>query len=52
MYNADKPELWSVAGEGPIITDNFPYIEYFRSLPKDAPPNVGVYSRNVAEVLK
>jgi spermidine synthase len=52
MYNADKPELLRVAGEGPVITDNFPYIEYFRSLPKDGPPNVEVYTRNVAEVLK
>jgi hypothetical protein len=52
MYNADKPELVAVAGEGPLITDNFPYIEYFRSLPKDGPPNVDVYSRDVREVLK
>lgn len=51
-YNASKPELERVAGEGPIITDNHPYIEYFRSLPKDGPPDVSVYSRNVAEVLK
>jgi spermidine synthase len=52
MYNADKPELLTVAGDGPLITDNFPYIEYFRSLPKDGQPDVGVYSHNVAEVLK
>jgi spermidine synthase len=52
MYNADKPELVAVAGDGPVITDNFPYIEYFRSLPKDGPPNTDVYSRNVSEVLK
>ncbi|HZU05170.1 MAG TPA: fused MFS/spermidine synthase [Chloroflexota bacterium] len=52
LYNASKPELLRVAGEGPIITDNFPYIEYFRSLPKDGPPDVSVYSRNVSEVLK
>ena len=51
-YNADKPELLQVAGEGPILTDNFPYIEYFRSLPKDGPPNVDVYTRDVREVLK
>jgi spermidine synthase len=52
MYSANKAELVEVAGPGPVITDNFPYIEYFRSLPKDAGPNVGVYSRNVAEALK
>ncbi len=52
MYNADKPELLSVAGPGPVITDNFPYIEYFRSLPRDGGPDVSVYTRNVAEVLK
>jgi spermidine synthase len=52
MYNADKPELMAVAGDGPLITDNFPYIEYFRSLPKDGQPDVGAYSHNVEEVLK
>jgi hypothetical protein len=52
MYNASKPELIEVAGPGPVITDNFPYIEYFRSLPRDGPPDVSVYSRNVAEVLE
>jgi spermidine synthase len=52
LYNASKPELERVAGEGPIITDNHPYIEYFRSLPKDGPPDVSMYSHNVAEVLK
>jgi spermidine synthase len=52
MYNASKPELLQVAGAGPVITDNFPYIEYFRSLPQDAQPDVSVYSRNVAEILR
>lgn len=51
-YNASKPELEAVAGDGPLLTDNHPYIEYFRSLPKDGPPNTGVYSRNLPEVLK
>ena len=52
MYNANKAELIEVAGPGPVITDNFPYIEYFRNLPKDDVPNVGVYTRNISEVLK
>ncbi|MBX5490077.1 MAG: fused MFS/spermidine synthase [Chloroflexi bacterium] len=51
-YNASKPELERVAGDGPIITDNHPYIEYFRSLPRDGPPDVTGYSHNVAEILK
>ncbi|HLH21402.1 MAG TPA: fused MFS/spermidine synthase [Chloroflexota bacterium] len=52
MYNASKPELLDVAGPGPIITDNFPYVEYFRSLPKDGYPDLSVYSHNVDEILK
>jgi spermidine synthase len=52
MYNANKDELVDVAGPGPIITDNFPYVEYFRSLPKDGYPDLSVYSHDVTEILK
>ena len=52
MYNADKPELVETAGPGPTITDDFPYVEYFRSLPQDDLPDTGHYSRNVAEILR
>ncbi|HEY7060937.1 MAG TPA: fused MFS/spermidine synthase [Chloroflexota bacterium] len=52
MYNASKPELVEAAGPGPIITDNFPYVEYFRSLPHDQEPDVSGYSHNVSEILK
>ncbi len=52
MYNANRDEMLGVAGPGPIITDNFPYVEYFRSLPKDGQPDVTVYSHDVSEVLR
>jgi spermidine synthase len=51
-YNASEAELRRVAGDGPIITDDRPAIEYFRSLPKDDPPNTQVYSRNVNAILR
>ncbi len=51
-YHAGTAELRRVAGDGPIITDDFPYVEYFRSLPKDGPPDLDGYSRNVQEVLR
>jgi spermidine synthase len=51
-YQASTPELRRVAGDGPIITDDFPYVEYFRSLPKDGPPKLDGYSRHVQDVLR
>jgi spermidine synthase len=51
-YNASEDELRRVVGDGPIITDDRPYIEFFRNLPVDEPPNMKVYSRDVRQVLR
>jgi spermidine synthase len=51
-FNASEVELRRVVGDGPIITDDRPIIEYFRSLPQDDPPDVKVYSRDLSHVLK
>ncbi|HEV2126787.1 MAG TPA: hypothetical protein VGW38_28865, partial [Chloroflexota bacterium] len=51
-FNASEAELRRVAGDGPIITDDRPSIEFFRSLPKDEPPNTKGYSRNVNAILR
>jgi spermidine synthase len=37
-YLASTDALRRFAGPGPLITDNSPYVEYFRSLPRDDPP--------------
>jgi spermidine synthase len=51
-FNASEDELRRVVGDGPIITDDRPYIEFFRNLPNDEPPNMKLYSRNLAGLLK
>ncbi|HET7770905.1 MAG TPA: fused MFS/spermidine synthase, partial [Chloroflexota bacterium] len=45
-FNASEAEIRRIVGAGPIITDDRPYIEFFRSLPDDAPPNMSLYSRD------
>lgn len=51
-FNATTDELRAVAGEGPVITDDRPYLEYFRSLPEDEPPDMKRYSRDVRQILR
>ncbi len=51
-FNASTEELRVVAGEGPVITDDRPYLEYFRSLPVDEPPDMKRYSRDTRQVLR
>ena len=51
-FNATTEELRAVAGDGPIITDDRPYLEYFRSLPQDEPPDMKRYSRDVRKILR
>jgi len=51
-FNASEIELRRVVGAGPVITDDRPYLEFFRSLPQDEPPNMKVYSRDLTQVLK
>ena len=51
-FNASEQELRRIVGDGPIITDDRPYIEFFRSLPDDDPPNMTIYSRDQRQVLR
>jgi spermidine synthase len=51
-FNASEQELRRIVGDGPIITDDRPYIEFFRSLPKDDPPNMSLYSRDQRQVVR
>ena len=39
LFTATDEELRRYAGDGPIVTDDHPYIEFFRSLPAD--PHAG-----------
>lgn len=38
MYVAGPPEVAAWVGEGPVLSDDRPLIEYFLSLPTDEPP--------------
>lgn len=51
-FNASADEVRARIGPGPIITDDRPYIEYFRSLPQDGPPDTSGYSRNIQPLLR
>lgn len=52
-YVAGPRELAAWVGDGPILTDDRPLIEYFLSLPKDDPPaELRNLRGNPAEVLK
>lgn len=51
-FNATGEEVRAKIGPGPIITDDRPSIEYFRSLPQDDPPDVTVYSRDIRPILR
>lgn len=51
-FNASEAELKRIVGDGPIITDDRPYIEYFRDLPVDQPPNMKLFSRDQRLVLR
>ena len=50
IYSAGPDEIRAFLGEGPVLTDNKPVIEYFLSLPKNDPPGgytgpAGVFER-------
>jgi spermidine synthase len=38
LYVADRAEVEAYAGEGPIITDDHPHLEYFLGLSSDTGP--------------
>jgi spermidine synthase len=53
MYLGGPPELARWVGDGPIITDDRPLIEYFLSLPKDAQRNdLGTLVGRVSDIVR
>jgi spermidine synthase len=55
-FVATREELEAFVGDGPILSDDRPFIEYYRSLPgrgQGAPPDIwSPYSRDPDKVLK
>ncbi|MFP5378353.1 MAG: fused MFS/spermidine synthase, partial [Vicinamibacteria bacterium] len=53
LYIAGPDELRAFVGDGPVLIDDKPTLEYFLSLPKDAAPvNVRGLKGNPADVLR
>jgi spermidine synthase len=55
MYTAGPDALRAFVGNGPILTDDRPLIEYFLSLPRGSPPDLSALRRlggGVLEVVK
>jgi spermidine synthase len=53
LFTATDEELRRYAGEGPIVTDDHPYIEFFRSLPADPhAPDPAVFRRDPSPLLR
>ena len=52
-YVAGSDELRRWVGDGPILTDDKPVIEYFLALPKaDPPPDLGGFAARFADLLR
>jgi spermidine synthase len=47
LYVAGPSELRDYVGDGPILTDDRPLVEYFLSLPRDRSPDLGVLKGDV-----
>ena len=53
VYSAGTKEVRDYVGDGPILTDDLPIIEYFLSMPKGGPaPDQRQMKGNVADVYK
>ena len=56
QFVATREEIEEFVGPGPILSDDRPFIEYFRSLPgrgQNAPPDIwNSFSRDPQKVLK
>jgi spermidine synthase len=53
-FVAERHEILRFVGDGPILSDNRPVVEYYRSLPGrglSGRPNIGLYSRDVSKIL-
>jgi spermidine synthase len=53
LFAATDAELRAWAGTGPIVTDDHPYNEFFRSLPHETtPPELAVFKHDVSQILR
>jgi spermidine synthase len=54
LYTGDRDEGLAYAGEGPVITDDRPYVEYYRSLPTagDRLPDLSGLSHDQRKIVK
>jgi len=47
LYTGDREEALAYVGDGPVITDDRPYVEYYRTLPAgDRLPDLSGFSRD------
>jgi spermidine synthase len=52
LFTATDAELRAWVGPGPVITDDHPYNEFFRSLPAEkTPPNLTTFRRDWSQVV-
>jgi spermidine synthase len=53
IYSAGDKEVRAYVGDGPMLTDDLPIIEYFLSMPKGGPaPDQSVMKGNITDVYK
>jgi spermidine synthase len=53
LFTAADSELRAYAGGGPIVTDDHPYVEFFRSLPRDpTPPDLSHFRRDPSALVE
>ena len=51
LYTAGPKELTRFAGDGPLLTDDRPMVEYFLSLPREGAPDKSLMKRDLGEIL-
>jgi spermidine synthase len=53
LFTATDAELRAYAGDGPIVSDDHPYVEFFRSLPRDPnPPAASRFRRDPSALVR
>jgi hypothetical protein len=54
LYTGDRDEGLAYAGDGPVVMDDRPYVEYYRSLPTagDRLPDLSGLSHDQRKIVK
>jgi hypothetical protein len=53
LFSARDDELRAFAGSGPVVSDDHPYVEFFRSLPHDpSPADTSHFSKDPSPLLR